>query len=175
VGFKPHDPSVRAKVDSSCLTPRGHCDRQTGFPNHAKDRLNAGPNLRIHFFSIKPNTTKIFEENILRTTNSKRVAKWKSKCVTTGSQSASLSWCLAPNWGPRPDFCYWQTLAGLLMWCALSDERTGLSFTTAAGPRQRSHSRVRVPYCLRFETPPPTWRARSPYLYPPGTGWPVAY
>jgi hypothetical protein len=26
-------------------------------------------------------------------------------------------------------------------------------------------------YCLRFETPP-TWRARSPYLYPPGTGLP---
>jgi hypothetical protein len=26
-------------------------------------------------------------------------------------------------------------------------------------------------YCLRFETPP-TWRTRSPYLYPPGTGWP---
>jgi hypothetical protein len=24
-------------------------------------------------------------------------------------------------------------------------------------------------YCLRFVTPP-TWRARSPYLYPPGTG-----
>jgi hypothetical protein len=26
-------------------------------------------------------------------------------------------------------------------------------------------------YCLKFEAPP-TWRARSPYLYPPGTGWP---
>jgi hypothetical protein len=26
-------------------------------------------------------------------------------------------------------------------------------------------------YCLRFETPP-TWRARSPYLYPPGTWFP---
>jgi hypothetical protein len=26
-------------------------------------------------------------------------------------------------------------------------------------------------YCLRFETPP-TWRARCPYLYPPGIGWP---
>jgi hypothetical protein len=26
-------------------------------------------------------------------------------------------------------------------------------------------------HCLRFETPP-TWRARSPYLYPPGRGWP---
>jgi hypothetical protein len=25
--------------------------------------------------------------------------------------------------------------------------------------------------CLRFETPP-TWRTMSPYLYPPGTGWP---
>jgi hypothetical protein len=26
-------------------------------------------------------------------------------------------------------------------------------------------------YFLRFETPP-TWRARSPYLHPPGTRWP---
>jgi hypothetical protein len=26
-------------------------------------------------------------------------------------------------------------------------------------------------YCLRFETPT-TWRTRSLYLYPPGTGWP---
>jgi hypothetical protein len=31
------------------------------------------------------------------------------------------------------------------MWGALSDERTSLSFTIAAGPRQRNHSRVRVP------------------------------
>jgi hypothetical protein len=37
---------------------------------------------------------------------------------------------------PRPDFCYCQSVAGLLMWGALSDERTGLSFTIAAGPRQ---------------------------------------
>jgi hypothetical protein len=28
-----------------------------------------------------------------------------------------------------------------------------------------------VCYCHRFETPP-TWRARSPYLYPTWTGWP---
>jgi hypothetical protein len=34
----------------------------------------------------------------------------------------------------------------LLMWCALSDERTGLSFTISAGPSQRSHVRVRVPW-----------------------------
>jgi hypothetical protein len=30
---------------------------------------------------------------------------------------------------------------------------------------------VTVFYCLRFDTPP-TWRARSPYLYSTGTGWP---
>jgi hypothetical protein len=32
------------------------------------------------------------------------------------------------------------------MWGVLSDERTGLSFKIAAGPRQRSHSRVPVPW-----------------------------
>jgi hypothetical protein len=35
------------------------------------------------------------------------------------------------------------------MCVALSDERTGLSLTTAAGPRQRVHSRVRVPWDSR--------------------------
>jgi hypothetical protein len=28
--------------------------------------------------------------------------------VTTDGPSASLSWCLAPIWGPVPDFCYCQ-------------------------------------------------------------------
>jgi hypothetical protein len=35
-----------------------------------------------------------------------------------------------------------QSVARLFMWGALSDERTGLPFTIAAGPRQRSHSWV---------------------------------
>jgi hypothetical protein len=65
--------------------------------------------------------------------------------VTTDGQSASLSWCQAPVWGPRPDFYYCQTVAVMPMWGALADERTRLSFTMAAGLRQRSHSRVRVP------------------------------
>jgi hypothetical protein len=34
------------------------------------------------------------------------------------------------------------TVTGLLMRCALSDERTGLLFTISAGPRPRSHSSV---------------------------------
>jgi hypothetical protein len=46
-------------------------------------------------------------------------------------------------------FFYCQTAAGLLMWGALSDERTGLSFTTVAGLRQRSHFRVRLPWDSR--------------------------
>jgi hypothetical protein len=64
------------------------------------------------------------------------------------------------------------------MWGDLSGETTGLPFTISAGPRQRSHSQVPSPAglvtifnCLKFETLL-TWRARSPYLYPPGTGWP---
>jgi hypothetical protein len=48
--------------------------------------------------------------------------------VTTDGQSASLSWNKAPIWGLRPDLYYCMTVAGLLMWGALSDERTGLSF-----------------------------------------------
>jgi hypothetical protein len=63
--------------------------------------------------------------------------------------SASLSWNKAPIWGLRPDLYYCQTVADLLMWGAVSDERTGLSFTIAAGPSQRSHSQVRDPWDLR--------------------------
>jgi hypothetical protein len=69
--------------------------------------------------------------------------------LTTDGQSASLSRNKAPVWGLWPDFYYCQTLAGLLMWGAFSDVRTGLSFTIAAGPRQRSRSRDRVPWNSR--------------------------
>jgi hypothetical protein len=57
--------------------------------------------------------------------------------------STSLSWNKAPIWGLRSDYC--QTIACLLIWGALSGERTGLSFTISAGPCQRNHSRVPVP------------------------------
>jgi hypothetical protein len=39
-------------------------------------------------------------------------------------------------------FYFCLSVEGLLMLGALSDERTGLSFTIVAGPRPRSHSRV---------------------------------
>jgi hypothetical protein len=37
-----------------------------------------------------------------------------------------------------------------------------------------SGTHITTLYCLMYETPQ-TWRARSPYLYPPGTGWPQLY
>jgi hypothetical protein len=98
------------------------------------------------------------------------IASFESESyITTDRQSASLSWNKTPIWGLRPDFYYCHTVTGLLMWGALSDERTGLSFTTAAGPRQCSYFRVRVPLNswpyftvsdsrLHFSSPPTTRR-----------------
>jgi hypothetical protein len=54
---------------------------------------------------------------------------------------------------------------GLFMWGTISDKRMGLSFKIAAGPA----GLMTVFYLLRFKI---TWRARSPYSYPPGTVWP---
>jgi predicted Rdx family selenoprotein len=102
--------------------------------------------------------------------------------VTTDSQSAGLCWNKAPIWGLRPDFYYHQTVAGLLIWGALSDERTGLSFTIASGPSQRSHSRVRAPWDsqpyftvsdlrLLFSSPPTTRRV-TVEVFDPASTWP---
>jgi hypothetical protein len=66
----------------------------------------------------------------------------------------------SPHLGLMTKFLLLSDHCGFLIWGALSDERTGLSFTM-----------YNIFYCLRFETPP-TWRTRSLYLYPPGTGWP---
>jgi hypothetical protein len=66
--------------------------------------------------------------------------------VTTDGQTASLSWCQAPTWGLRPDFYYCQTVAGLLMWGALSDERTGLLVLASAvilgSESRRTHDHI---------------------------------
>jgi hypothetical protein len=63
-------------------------------------------------------------------------------------RSANLSWNKAPIWCLRPDFYYCEIVAGLLWWVSLFDERTGLSFISVVGPRQRSYFRVRVPWNL---------------------------
>jgi hypothetical protein len=91
--------------------------------------------------------------------------------------SRPVSWCQAPIWSPRPDFCYCQTVAGLLIWGTLADERTGLPFTIVAVLVSAfilsSESRGTLDNILLFQIrDSPTWTAMSPYLYPPGTGWP---
>jgi hypothetical protein len=56
--------------------------------------------------------------------------------------------------GLAPPFMTWALDLGewsvsftrLFIWGAFSEERTGLSFTISAGPRQRSLSQVRVPW-----------------------------
>jgi hypothetical protein len=86
----------------------------------------------------------------------------------------------SPIWGLRPDFYYCQTVAGLLIWGALSDERMDLSFTISAGPRQRSHSRVPGPWDsrpyftasdsrLRFSSPRTTRSVTVEVFYPAST------
>jgi hypothetical protein len=113
-----------------------------------------------------------------RTKNSLRLNHWillrlyqseSESYVTTDGQPASLSWNKAPFLGLRPDLYHCLTVADLLILGALSVERMGLSFTIPAGPRQRSHFRVRVPYDswpyltvsdsrLPFSSPPTTRR-----------------
>jgi hypothetical protein len=101
--------------------------------------------------------------------------------VTTHGQSASLSLNRAPVRVLRPDLCYYQTVAGFLMWGVLSDERTDLSFTIASGPRQRSYFRVRVswdssPYFtvsdsrLHFSSLPTTRRV-TVEVFEPASTW----
>jgi hypothetical protein len=100
--------------------------------------------------------------------------------ITTDGQPASLSWNKARIWGLRPDLDYCLTVARFLVWGALSDERTGLPFAIAAGPCQRSLSRVRVPsesrpyfavsnLRLPFSSPPTTRRVTVEVFDPAST------
>jgi hypothetical protein len=72
------------------------------------------------------------------------------------------------------------TVTVLFLWGALSDERSGLSFVYAAGPCQRSLSRVRVHWDLRpyftvsdlrlpFSSPPTTRRFTMEVFDPAST------
>jgi hypothetical protein len=104
----------------------------------------------------------------------------ESESASYITTSDSLSWNKAPIWGLRPDIYYCRTVAGLLTWGVLFDERTGLSFRTAAGPRQRSHSLVRAALdswqyftvsdsILPFPSPPTTRRATVEVFDPAST------
>jgi hypothetical protein len=58
----------------------------------------------------------------------------------------------------------WREDGSVVYNCCWSSPPQSFSCTSPAGL-------MTTFYCLRFETPP-TWKARSPCLYPSGTGWP---
>jgi hypothetical protein len=91
----------------------------------------------------------------------------KVKVMLRPTVSRPVSWNKAPILGLRPDFNYCQTVSDLLIWGALSDERISLSFAIVAGPRQRSYSRVRVPWNSRPHFT--VSDSRLPVLSPPTT------
>jgi hypothetical protein len=83
----------------------------------------------------------------------------------------------SPIWGSWPDFCYCNTVIRVC-WCgapSLTRGRVCRLQLLLDSPAQSFSALspaglMTISYCLRFETSP-TWRARSQYLYPPGTEW----
>jgi hypothetical protein len=75
----------------------------------------------------------------------KLVVKAKVKVMLL--QAVSRPFCRDVKYpsGAQDYFFYCHAFAVLLMWSTHSDERIAVSFIISAGPRQRSHSRVRVP------------------------------
>jgi hypothetical protein len=71
--------------------------------------------------------------------------------------SAYQSWCRAPLWGPLLDFSFlcW-TIALLLSWGALSDERMGLYFVAQSVSGQSRGALITIHYCLIWD-----------YFFPP--------
>jgi hypothetical protein len=78
----------------------------------------------------------------------------------------------AAIWGLWPDFYYCRTLRSSC-WTSPSLTRGRVCNLLSKSRRTNDHillSHLRPYVAVSYETPP-TWRARSLYLHPPGTGW----
>jgi hypothetical protein len=80
---------------SRCLVAayKGERSSSSGFPNSLRPQLPAS---RFSQLQLSTDSTR------------------SQSYLTTRGQSASLSWCQAPIWGPRPDFYYCQLR---ICWC----------------------------------------------------------
>jgi hypothetical protein len=89
--------------------------------------------------------------------------------LSADNQSASPSWCQAPIWDPR-DIFFRQLQVCYFVASPLTRGRVCnlllLPVLASAVPWDS-----RPNFIVRILETPPTWRARSLYLYPPGTGW----
>jgi hypothetical protein len=99
---------------------------------------------------------------------------FQSECRSR-SYFTTVSQCRAPLWDLRPDIASCQNIA---IWNLQSCIYGAPSLTRGRVCNlQCNHSMVWVAqnpksyFTVSSETPP-TWRARFPYLYPPGTEWP---
>jgi hypothetical protein len=91
--------------------------------------------------------------------------------VTIDSQSVSVSWCQALIWGPRPNSYYTDSWGiddvgrpedGSVVYNCCRPSPAVILESESCG----THGHILLSRL------PPTWRARSPYLHPPATGWP---
>jgi hypothetical protein len=91
------------------------------------------------------------------------------------SQSVSMSWYRVPLCDLQPDIISCRNISVWNLWSCIY---WAPSLTRGQVCNlQCNHSIVRVaqnpkPYLTVSSETPTTWRARFPYLYPPGTGWP---
>jgi hypothetical protein len=126
---------VYALVYGSCQCSRS----RARVPWYTRSYITV-PDLRLPFSSppTTPRVTmEVFDASSTRVTHFSQ--SQSQSHIATDGQSVSL--------GIDIYFCLTVTL--LFPWGALSDERTGLSFVCAAGPCQRSLSRILVPWDLR--------------------------
>jgi hypothetical protein len=103
--------------------------------------------------------------------------------LTTDGQSTSLSRFQASIWGTRPILLFSSTeiinSCGFLIVRHLLWRKDGcyllvqlfLGFASAGCSRAEALQNLWQYSAVSHETPP-TWMARSPYLYPPDTEWP---
>jgi hypothetical protein len=86
----------------------------------------------------------------------------------------SWSWCRAPIWSPWPNLCFLFDNCGF---CWREDGFIIYSYNRFWALPEQSlwgpiPAELRPYFTVSFQNIP-TWRSRSPYLYPPGTGWPI--
>jgi hypothetical protein len=99
---------------------------------------------QLTIFTIQYSILVLTSSHIHTSLRNSTVSRSRSH-LTTDGQSVSKSWCRAPSGAHDQIYItLYLTITVLLLWGALSDERTGLSFVNAAGPCQRSLSRLHV-------------------------------
>jgi hypothetical protein len=139
-------------------------------------RKRPWPNLKYEYLSIYLEELKKTKKNV---TQDSRFSRQSQSHFMTGGLPPIISFWRQAAWDSRPVFFFFQlntfgyspyvTSSLMRGWVCRLQLLLGLA--SAVILSSESRGTMTIFYCLRFETPP-TWRTRSPYLYPPWTGWP---